>query len=638
MLTRYPYSDNFVDEIVIEKFNDKGNVTFDGAFPLSQCPDLNLRVSRKLGITKVYLILRSDFDNSDLQYAFTYEGTSLSEDKYSLSNVFYDLSEERGYGLFYYSIKFERGSSDPLYTNSINNVDFNIAEASPGKPFRLLVHTDDFVTPAWASSSVMYQIFVDRFNRGSVKVDCRKDAVINPDWENGIPEFAEVNGDDLANNTFFGGTLYGVTEKLDYLQELGITCIYLNPIFKAFSNHKYDTGDYETVDEMFGGNEAFDLLISEAKRRNIRVILDGVFNHTGDDSKYFNKYDRYPSVGAYQSEDSPYHNWYFFNHFPDDYQSWWGIKVLPKLNNRIPETRDYFLGEKGIVKSWLKRGASGWRLDVADELPQEFLDDLRKSVKSTDIDALIIGEVWENAAEKIAYGERRRYFLGSQVDSVMNYPIKNAIIDFVKSGNSHDFYNEVTDIYSGYPVQCSAVLMNILGTHDTERILTVLGGESSQGKTNRQLSAMHLSPDEKKPGVRLLKCASVLQFTLPGIPNIFYGDEAGLEGYHDPFCRRPFPWGREDEELENHYKKLCAIKTRQEELHTGIIRFLRHDGGLIVFKRVKGTPKLIVAVNCSNEPKNFQVEGSFNDLISGNNYNGIVNIGAQTPLILIKIK
>lgn len=644
---------NSAERVFLHKINSEGTFTIEGAFSISKCPQLRLTVPRTIGVTKVFLQVHSDLNNRDDEYEFSFQSTAFGKDIYVLADVFSPLCAGEGYGLLYYTVRLERGFLPPLFSTTSNNVDMEFTEDcwSAGA-FRMLVYKDGFTTPDWAKSAVMYQVFVDRFCKGSVEVPCRSDAVINPDWENGIPEYAENQGDELKNNTFFGGTLYGLVEKLDYLNDLGVTCIYLNPIFKAFSNHKYDTGNYEEVDEMFGGDTAFDLLVKEADCRGIKIILDGVFNHTGDDSKYFNRYGKYDSVGAYQSPDSPYHNWYYFNHFPEDFQSWWGIKILPKLNNTICETREYFLGKKGIVRKWLEKGVSGWRLDVADELPQDFLEDLRGAVKSQNPDALIIGEVWENAADKISYSQRRRYFLGDQVDSVMNYPIKEAIIDFVKNGNSQNFYDKAMDTYSGYPPQCRTVLMNILGTHDTERILTVLAGESSQGKTNRELSTAHLSPDEKTAGIKLLKCASVLQFTLPGMPNIFYGDEAGLEGYHDPFCRRPFPWGREDGQLTDHYKKLAHIKLSQKALSSGGIRFLDHRDGLIVFERgshiacddstfenSKKSPSLLVIVNCGKTAREIHLGGTYTDLLTGATYggpDGSISVDVVSAHILVK--
>lgn len=594
------------------KKSAKGKSAFGrGAFSCSEKLKIELEISRKFGITKVYLCLDDDNKGEYLEIEIPVEETVCSKDFYSYVLDFKKLCEN-GDGLFFWKIKLCAGSKC-YYSHSINNVDYCFSDIDSTKPFRLLVYRDDFTTPDWAKNGVMYQIFVDRFCKGSKKVPVRDDCKINDDWYDGIPEFAAKNGDPLENNMFFGGTLWGVIEKLDYLKDLGVNILYLCPIFKAFSNHKYDTGDYETVDEMFGGDKAFDALIKEAKKRDMKIILDGVFNHTGDDSKYFNRYGKYKNVGAYQSQKSEYSDWYKFEEFPNKYEAWWGIEILPRIMGDNESVKNYFLSEKGIVRKWLKRGIDGWRLDVADELSESFLEGLNKAAKTQKSDALIIGEVWENAADKVSYGKRRKYFRGKQLDSVMNYPVKYAIIDFIKDKNAEKFYNSVTEIYSSYPSFCSDVLMNLVGSHDTERILTILGGESPEGKTNAELSTKKMTPEQLRDGIQKLKVASVLQFTLPGMPMIYYGDEAGMEGYHDPFCRRPYPWGRENKEILGHYTKLCHVKREEKSLHGETLEFLHHNDGLIVYKR----GDITVLVNVSDEQKTFEMKGKYTELLEG---------------------
>ena len=582
-----------------------------GAFSCDERLKLELEISRKLGVTKAYLCLDDDNEANQCEIEIPFENLEAGRDFYSTILDFNKLCPD-GDGLFFWKIKLFVGGR-VFYSHSINNVDYCFSDLASSKPFRLLVYNKDFSTPDWAKKGVMYQIFVDRFNKGSVKVPVRQDCKINDDWYDGIPEFAAKNGDPLQNNMFFGGTLWGVIEKLDYLKELGVNILYFCPIFKAFSNHKYDTGDYETVDEMFGGEKAFATLVKEARKRDMRIILDGVFNHTGDDSKYFNRYGKYKNVGAYQSENSKYFDWYRFEEFPNKYEAWWGIEILPRLMGDNPKVKDYFLSEKGIVRKWLNAGIDGWRLDVADELSEGFLEGLNIAAKTEKADALVIGEVWENAADKVSYGKRRKYFRGKQLDSVMNYPVKYAIIDFIKDKNAEKFYNSVTEIYSSYPQFCSDVLMNLVGSHDTERILTILGGDSPEGKTNAELSTMKMTAEQLTEGIKRLKVASVLQFTLPGMPMIYYGDEAGMEGYHDPFCRRPFPWGRENNELLSHYTKLSHIKREETSLHNTQLEFVYHDDGLCVYKR----GDLTVLVNVSDKDKSFEMKGKYTELLLG---------------------
>lgn len=609
------------EQVNIRKICNGKCSDFVGAYCENQKLLLQVEISRKIGVSRVYLCLENADSGIKERIQLAFISTDYSKDIYSVTLDFSNLCPD-GDGLFYWKTELCI-EKDSFFSDSINNVDYVLSDKSDSKPFRLLVYNKDFSTPKWATNAVMYQIFVDRFCKGSVEVEKRCDCKINGDWYEGVPEFPEKNGDPFENNMFFGGTIWGVAEKLDYLQSLGVNVIYLCPIFKAFSNHKYDTGDYETVDEMFGGDEAFYELIKQANARNIKIILDGVFNHTGDDSKYFNRYSRYNFVGAYQSQESEYYDWYKFYEFPNKYESWWGIEILPRLMGDNEKVKEYFLSQDGIVRKWLRRGAYGWRLDVADELSEEFLEGLYSSAKTEKEDCLVIGEVWENAADKISYGKIRKYFRGKQLDSVMNYPVKDAIIDFVKNGDAEKFYDSVTDIYSSYPEFCSSVLMNLVGSHDTARILTVLGGENPEGKMNRELSALKMSDSRLENAIKLLKIASVLQFTLPGIPMIYYGDEAGLEGYSDPFCRKTFPWGRENKELTEHYKKLCSIKRAQESLHGADISFLIHSDGFVVFER----GNITVLVNVGESEKKYELCKEHTDL-----YNGDVLVGEITIL------
>ena len=307
-----------------------------------------------------------------------------------------------------------------------------------------------------------------------------------------------------------------------------MTCIYLSPIFEAYSSHKYDTGDYEKIDPMFGTEEDFRKLCEEAARYDMRVICDGVFAHTGSDSKYFDKYDHYKTgpaaedktlQGAYNNPDSKYRSWYYF-HEDGTYDCWWDFNTLPKLNKHDPSYTEYITGENGIIRKWLRAGASGWRLDVADELPVDFLDALVAAAKAEKPDALIVGEVWEDASNKIAYEERKNYFEGNRLDSVMNYPFRTAIIDFVRYGNAAGLAETVN-----YPPEVLHCLMNVLGTHDSIRILTALAGVDLGPEPSRSLQAdIKMSDAEWSQGIKLLKIASLIQMTLPGVPCIYYGD------------------------------------------------------------------------------------------------------------------
>ncbi|UKI12331.1 MAG: glycoside hydrolase family 13 protein [Oscillospiraceae bacterium] len=463
------------------------NLTRFGAFAWGEVVSLRVGCPRRLGVTAVVLRINRDGQPpKDMPFTFLssdYEqGQDICElelDTAALCGL--DAGGRRS-GLFFYRLLLVR-DQDTLFTDSRNNVDFTLG-ADGGQAFRLLVYNGGDPVPEWFGQGVLYHVFVDRFRRGAGAVRYRtgaRGAVMEPDWAHGIPPFAERQGDSLANNTFFGGNLWGVAEALDYLADLGVRVLYLSPIFRAYSNHKYDTGDYLTVDEGFGGEAALDALLDKAKRYGIAVILDGVFNHTGDDSRYFNRYGTYPDTGAYQSPDSPYRDWYEFSEWPDRYASWWGIPILPKLNHKNDVCRSFFTGVDGVGARYIRRGIAGWRLDVADELSDDFLDEFHASVRAAGAESarkpVIIGEVWENAAEKTAYGRRRRYLQGGQLDSVMNYPVRSGILAFVCDRDAEMLYDVLTELYASYPRPVSDSLMNLIGTHDTERILTVLGSE-----------------------------------------------------------------------------------------------------------------------------------------------------------------
>ncbi len=462
---------------------------------------------------------------------------------------------------------------------------------------QLLICRTGADAPDWLRGGVIYHIFVDRFCP-SGRAEPKPGTVMNPDWENGIPQYAEKPGDDLPNNEFFGGDLFGIAGKMDYIASLGVNCLYLSPVFEAASNHKYDTGDYSRIDPMFGGEEGLDALLASAEKRGIRVIFDGVFNHTGSDSLYFNKNGRYPSLGAYQSKDSPYYPWYNFSDFPDGYESWWGMPTLPRVRCDHPSYREYILGEEGIVAKWTKRGVSGWRLDVVDELSDGFLDELNSRLQKTAPETLIFGEVWEDATSKIAYGRRCRYLRGGQLHSVMNYPIREAVIAYIRAGDAERFRGTVTGIYRRYPAFAANLLMNHLSTHDTARILTVLSGDSPEGFTNRELAVKRLTKEQREKGVQLLLMAYALISALPGVPCIFYGDEAGIEGYGDPFCRRPFPWGREDPVLLAGFRKIGALHRKESVFRDGALRLVSVTPEKLLLVRENGKDgAVLLAVN-----------------------------------------
>lgn len=466
---------------------------------------------------------------------------------------------------------------------------------------QLTIFASDFHTPDRFKGKMMYQIFPDRFARGREIAPPPRKAV-DPNWSSGIPQYAEMPGGEVANDKFFGGDLYGIAEGLDYIKSLGVDILYLCPIFEAASNHRYDTGDYFKVDSLLGGEKAFDHLLSELKKRDMKLILDGVFNHTGADSKYFNKFGNYPGLGAYGSKHSKYYKWYTFEEYPEKYRCWWGVKILPALKSDEPSYREFICGERGVIRHYLKKGIGGWRLDVADELSDTFLDELRRAAKSEDDTSLILGEVWEDASNKVAYDKRRRYFTGHQLDSVMNYPLKEGVIDFILTRRKEKLVSTAKTIYSHYPREVGQTLMNLLGTHDTERILSVLADVDIGSKTNPELAVFHLGLPERQRAIERLKLAWALICAFPGIPCIYYGDEAGMEGGRDPFNRMPFVPENADIELTHFYRQIGNLRREERVFALGDLSFIETgDSGQLLIRRSFEDETIIVAANLTYE-------------------------------------
>ena len=461
-----------------------------------------------------------------------------------------------------------------------------LGEESFEKPslyYQITVYEKGFDTPDWMKNAIVYQIFPDRFFRGN------KTPFHGHERNWGEEPFyrADQFGGKYLSNDFFGGTLKGIEEKLPYLKELGITAIYLNPIFKAFSNHRYDTGDYEIIDETLGTNEDFKALCKKAKDSDIKIILDGVFSHTGADSRYFNKYGNFDGVGAYQSENSPYYSWYNFSSFPDKYDSWWGFDTLPNVNE-LDENFVGFIAENknSVIKKWLRLGASGWRLDVADELPDEFIEKLRRAVKEENPEALLLGEVWEDASNKVSYGVQRKFLWGNWLDSVMNYVFRTAVLDYLTGFDAGLFSMRINSMLENYPKPSLYSSMNLISSHDVPRALTVLSDAPDFRSLSRNEQHDYLIPPEKKAlAEKRMLLATIIQMTMPGAPCIYYGDEAGMYGYADPFNRQCFPWGNENSETQECVKKFAALRNENACLRTGKYDTLYYFNGVICYMR-----------------------------------------------------
>ncbi len=471
-------------------------------------------------------------------------------------------------GLYFYSFRMEtEDSAFTLYR--LGEGDTNM---EAGEPWQVSVLPSDYKTPERFAGRVMYQIFPDRFAKSG-----RPDLTgkLTPYWLHADLSEPPVKGPDKNGNwniDFYGGNLKGIEERLPYLKELGVGVIYLNPIFLAASNHRYDTADYKKIDPMLGNEEDFASLCRRAKELDILVILDGVFSHVGADSRYFDSKHRFGD-GAVDTPDSPYEDWFSFKHYPDDYDCWWDVKSLPCVDELVPSFLDYIIrDEDSVVAHWINLGADGFRLDVADELPDEFIALLRKRVKELDPDALVLGEVWEDASNKCSYGKRRAYFAAGELDGVMNYPFREAVLGLITGKIAPKaFADFVLTLVDHYPKDAIHTSMTFLSTHDTPRALTVL--TEAVGK-EKALDAM--------------KAAVALQFFLPGMPSVYYGDEVGMEGGEDPDNRRFFSRGDHADALTAHYKAMAALRNESEALRFGDVAFETGDKRLTVLRTAGG--------------------------------------------------
>ena len=544
---------------------------------------------RNFSVSAAFLAIREEFTHEKKFISMEWE--RMEGDHEEWWRV--EFTPEKA-GLYFYHFEYDTPFGRSVI---LCNKDSNGLINSPGRDWQMTVFEKEFSCPDKFKGGIIYQICPDRFAfSGKPKKDIPEYRVLRDDREN-EPYWRPDEKGITLNNDFFGGDLEGIRQKLDYLKSLGVSCIYLNPIFKAHSNHRYDTGDYLSIDPLLGDEKDFKKLCADAKKKGISVILDGVFSHTGDDSIYFNKYGNYDSVGAYQSEISPYYNWYKFRNFPEDYESWWGINILPEVMEENEDFLQFITGENGVLRKWMKLGADGWRLDVADELPDVFLDRLRSAVKAEKEDALVLGEVWEDASNKVSYSVRRRYLLGKQLDSVMNYPFAEAIIRFVRTGDTSNFSETIMTVLENYPKCVIDVLMNHIGSHDTMRIINALAGESLANKSRDWQSGRKLSDYDYKKGVQLVKLASVIQYTLPGIPSVYYGDEIGMQGYADPFNRGCFIEENAEKSLLEHYRKLGSIRTENTCFKEGGFEFISCERACIAFKRFDENEEILVIAN-----------------------------------------
>ncbi len=572
--------------ILFDSKKEEYKSPFGCVTPEQECR-LRIRIPQSVKTSAVSICMQRENGEVFAEYPMAFE---KNESLYDLWQGGFTLPET---GLFFYYFRIT-GHTGTFRLFKYGN-DTNMED---GALWQISCVSADFTTPNWAKGAVIYQMFPDRFAKAG---HCDLTGKLEPytvheNWDEEVVWRPNEKG-EVLNNDFYGGNFKGITEKMGYIASLGVEILYLNPISKSFSSHRYDTGDYKTPDPMLGTAEEFTNLCDAAHDHGIRVVLDGVYSHTGADSLYFDKYGHFGGNGAYCTPDSPYYSWYQFKQYPDCYNSWWGFDTLPTVNKEDPAFMEYIItGQDSVLAHWLKLGADGFRLDVVDELPDAFVSLLKKHLRKLRPDALLIGEVWEDASNKIAYGIRRRYFTDGQLDSAMNYPYRTAILKFLRGEDNGDgLRNAVMTILENYPRQAALCNMNLLGTHDTPRILTALVDDfdgSREQLANRRLSAQQYDLAKKR-----LMLASALQYTLPGSPSLYYGDEAGMEGGKDPFNRRTYPWGKEDTELLEHFRKLGQLRKHSQPLRLGDVEFFCAEGGRIGYSRTVNGRSVKIYVN-----------------------------------------
>ena len=597
--------------------------------PLGACPAgerLTLRIELKGALRQATPLLYVDF--RAIEHCILMHPVEESQEG-TLYEGGMDLPQGL-YGLLYYRFIINDGQRLFYYGGDTGQGELGLSEST--RSYQVTVYDPAYRTPRWPKHCVMYHIFVDRFARGAgqgglERADYHRQlgrhVYAHENWQE-QPLYQPHDGaEHYLPDDCFGGDLAGIRQKLPYLKALGIGGIYLSPIFESYSNHKYDTSDYLKIDPMFGDEEEFRALCAEARRLGMRVMLDGVFSHTGSDSLYFNREGRYgPNTGAFRNPHSPYCSWYTFFEYPGNYDCWWGFETMPNVDESNPEYQQFITGVGGVVEHWLRAGASAWRLDVADELPDAFITLLRAACKRAGEENMLLGEVWEDASNKFSHGEQRQYVMGQELDSVMNYPLRDAIMGFLlQKIDSYETAERIDRLREHYPVPFFYCCLNLISSHDVPRALSILGGgpDKDSGLTREQQAGFALAPEARQTGLARLRLAMMMQMSLPGCPCVYYGDEAGMEGLMDPFSRGAYPWGREDQALLADVSRLIAWRNQHDALQTGslclyaplpdvllILRFI--TGGQDVFGEKAEDGVLIAVINRGEQAHELSVD------------------------------
>ena len=590
-----------------------------GGVAAGQSVTLRLYPPKALGFVQAWVTLRFEQWEDKLEgYAVPWVASRQGTDVFEVS-----IPLPADYqGLVWYSFQLDF-SAEPYRMES--------------EEYQLTVYDGADKVPDWFGLGMCYQIFPDRFCRLGLPAETGPgERIIHENWAE-APIYKPEPGRGVTNRDFFGGSLKGVESKLDYLAELGVETIYFCPIFEALENHRYGTADYEKIDPMLGTLEDFERLCKAAHKRGMRIILDGVFNHVGWASRYFNATGEYGQGGAARDENSPYHDWFLWTRWPDEYKSWWGFKTLPDFNKENPEFLEYICGENGVIRQWLRRGADGWRLDVADELPDHMVHSIHAAARAEKPDAIIIGEVWEDGSIKMAYDVRRKHIWGGHCDGLMNYPLRSALISYLLGGDAQEFRETMETIRDHYPPFAFHNAMNSLGTHDTLRILTFLGvaHDHKNDWSKEERAEYVMTPAERERGLERLKMGYALLFAFPGSPTVYYGDEAGMTGFEDPFNRGTFPWGKEDKELVAFVSKLGKLRKTREVLRRGELAYLRAEGGILAFQRSYGRETVIAAANRDGKNHILHLPWRAVDLLTGQSFPQAAHLGAGRAYLFV---
>jgi 4-alpha-glucanotransferase len=475
--------------------------------------------------------------------------------------------------------------------------------------FQITVYKDRAVKPEWWKNARVYQIFPDRYKRGEGWREQAEAALaLHPegprrrlveDWDEPVKYDRNPDG-SIATWDFYGGTLSGIREELPNIARAGYNCLYLNPIFEAASNHRYDTGDYFKIDPMLGTEEDFVALCADAKALGMHVMLDGVFNHCGSDSKYFNKNGNYPEPGAWQGEGSEYEGWFELDE-NGEYNCWWGVKDLPDFDLSNEGYRQMVYGPDGVIEYWTERGASGWRLDVADELTDDFIAHIKTRELETREDAVLIGEVWEDASHKLAYGKVRHYLCGDELDSVMNYVFRDGVLNYVLGrSTAGEFAELMMSLKENYPHDALYEALNLVGSHDRARLFTVLGGApdaDTMGDDERR--TFRLTEGQRGLAKGRFWIVTLLQMLSPGVPSVYYGDDAGVEGYADPYNRSTYPWGHEDADAKTIVQNAMELRREFDVFVDGDFEPVAFGDDVYGFWRTNDDCAMFVLVNAS---------------------------------------